>query len=31
MPRDALISAQNASKCVWRPGRARTRWGSSRR
>jgi len=26
---DALISAQNAPKCVWRPGSARTRWGSS--
>ena len=29
MPPDALISAQNAPKCVWRPGSARTRsWGS---
>ena len=28
MPPDALILAQNAPKCVWRPGSARTRWGS---
>jgi len=31
MPPDALISAQNASKCVWRQGSAQTRWGSSQR
>jgi len=29
MPPDALILAQNAPKCVWRPGSARTRWGSA--
>jgi len=28
LPPDALILAQNAPKCVWRPGSARTRWGS---
>ena len=31
MPSDAFISAQNAPKCVWQPGFARTRWGSSQR
>ena len=31
MPPDALILAQNATKCVWRPGYARTLWGSSQR
>jgi len=31
MPPDAFISAQNAPKCVWRLGSARTRWGSSQR
>jgi len=28
LPPDALILAQNTPKCVWRPGSARTRWGS---
>jgi len=28
LPPDALILAQNAEKCVWWPGSARTRWGS---
>ena len=28
---DTLILAQNAPKCVWRPGYARTRWGSLQR
>ena len=28
MQPDALISAQNAPKCVWRPGSARTRGGA---
>jgi len=27
-PPNALILAQNAPKCVWQPGSARTRWGS---
>ena len=27
LPPDALILAQNAPKCVWRPCCARTRWG----
>jgi len=31
MPPDALISPQNAPKCVWRPGSAWTRWRSSQR
>jgi len=31
MPPDALILAQNAPKCVWRPGSARTCWGSLQR
>jgi len=28
LPPDALVLAQNTPKCVWRPGYARTRWGS---
>jgi len=28
LPPDALILAQNAAKCVWWPGSARTRWGN---
>jgi len=28
LPPDALVLAQNAPKCVWRPGSARTRWES---
>jgi len=28
LPPDALILAQNTPNCVWRPGSARTRWGS---
>ena len=31
LPPDALILAQNAPKCVWRPGSARTRCGSLQR
>ena len=31
MPPDALSLAQNAPKCVWRPGYARILWGSSQR
>jgi len=29
LPPDALILVQNAAKCVWWPGSARTRWGSA--
>jgi len=28
MSPDALISAQNAPKCVWQPGFDRIRWGA---
>ena len=31
MPPDALTLAQNAPKCVWWPGSARTCWGSLQR